>query len=312
MFQLYKKRNFGELVSDTFEFLKLHGKNYFKNYFIINGPLLLLLVISLYFLTKVYFEGIFSTITIGDNNPNGLINHMFNNMWVFMGLGILLIITILLVSIVNYTYPVSYLKLVESRTETTTENILKIMKLKLGRTIIFFLASIVIFIPLLIILGFLMFLLVFIIIGIPLLFIFIPTIMSWMILSYYDYISTENGYFQSLGNAFEIIKKKFWPIVGSTVIMYIIVQVVVGIITFIPYSIFLASMFTDIDASNTDQTFTTMSVVLSAVMVISIILNYTLQNLIFVNQGIIYYSVKEEEENNSIKSDIDLIGKDGE
>jgi hypothetical protein len=34
--------------------------------------------------------------------------------------------------------------------------------------------------------------------------------------------------------------------------------------------------------------------------------------LILINQGIIYYSSKEELENNAIKNDIDLIGNDSE
>ena len=55
MFQLYKKRDFNELVSDTFDFFKIHGKNYFKNYFIINGGFLLILVVLLYFV----YENIF-------------------------------------------------------------------------------------------------------------------------------------------------------------------------------------------------------------------------------------------------------------
>ena len=57
MFQLYKKRDFSELVGDTFGFFKLEGKNYFKNYFIINGSLLLLLVVIIYFFTKEEFFG---------------------------------------------------------------------------------------------------------------------------------------------------------------------------------------------------------------------------------------------------------------
>ena len=37
MFEFYKRRDFGGLISDSFAFFKIYGKNYFKNYFLING-----------------------------------------------------------------------------------------------------------------------------------------------------------------------------------------------------------------------------------------------------------------------------------
>ena len=65
MFQVFKKRDFSQLVGDTFSFFKLEGKNYFKNYFIINGGLLLILVVALYFLIKFFFEGTFAAAQTG-------------------------------------------------------------------------------------------------------------------------------------------------------------------------------------------------------------------------------------------------------
>lgn len=45
MMQFYKKRDFGALVSDTLNFFKLYGKNYFKNYLTLNGGIIILLVV---------------------------------------------------------------------------------------------------------------------------------------------------------------------------------------------------------------------------------------------------------------------------
>lgn len=39
MMQFYKKRDFGALISDTFTFFKENGKNYFKNYILLNGQI---------------------------------------------------------------------------------------------------------------------------------------------------------------------------------------------------------------------------------------------------------------------------------
>ena len=64
MFQLYKKRDFSALVGDTFGFFKLEGKNYFKNYFTINGGLLLLLVVIIYFFSNIFIKSSFDIIFI--------------------------------------------------------------------------------------------------------------------------------------------------------------------------------------------------------------------------------------------------------
>ncbi len=313
MFQLYKKRGFSEFISDTFEFLKLEGKNYFKNYFIINGPLLLVLVVCIYFLTKVYMDVVFSSMVAINPNTNNILNDLMNNIPLFISLGLVSFVLIIIVSLINYSYPISYLKLVGTKSEITTQNIINLMKEKLGKTILFFLASLLVFVPIITIVMLLLVLLMMIIIGFPLMIIIGPALVSWMKLSYYDYITTENDYLKSVGNGFELLKSKFWPIVGSTMIMYIIFYIILSIFTLIPYFIGLGLMFVDTNA-NSDQTeaFSTLSILASAIMVISTISNYTLQNIVFVNQGIIFYSITDEKENISIKSDIDLIGSDSE
>lgn len=313
MFQLYKKRGFSEFISDTFDFLKNDGRNYFKNYFIINGILLLILVASTYFLSKIYFESIFASLGNVNSFNNTFVDNLSDNIPLLIMIGIVFIITIIIVSLINYLYPICYLKLIETNQETTTKNILTAMKQKGGKTIVFFLASIFILIPIYLIISFLMLLLIRIIIGIPLLAIVVPTFISWIILSFFDYISTENSYFKALGNGIQLVQTKFWSIVGSTLVNIIIFFIALGIISMIPYLILMISAYTDPSRySNTNETYSLASVIISVVFVLYILFNYTLQNLIFINQGIIHYSVKEENENISIKSDIDLIGSDSE
>lgn len=56
MFQLFKNRDFGDYISDTFGFFRQTGKHFMKIYFTINGiPLMIMMVLS-YFLFKVYFD----------------------------------------------------------------------------------------------------------------------------------------------------------------------------------------------------------------------------------------------------------------
>lgn len=308
MFQIYKKRDFSALIGDTFNLFKLEGKNYFKNYFIINGGLLLLLVVILYFFMKIFLDGAFTAAKT--NNDKAFLNTILSNLPLFIGFGIGMILLIILASLINYTYPVAYLKLIEENQERNTQNLIQYIKSKIGKTILFYILSIFVAIPIFFIVMALTFLLVFVIIGIPLLFILIPAFTSWISLSYYHYISTDAGYFEALIKGYELLRSKFWPIIGSNFIMQTIVQITLGVLIMIPYFIGIASVLVNPEGMQQDpeKVFSFITILLTIIMVISILFNYTLQNIILINQGIIYYSVIEEQENISVFNSIDSIG----
>ncbi len=312
MFQVYKKRDFSQLVGDTFSFFKIEGKNYFKNYFIINGGLLLVLVVAIYFLIRFFFEGTFSAAQVGDNQF--LAESLYANLGIFITIGLLLTVLIIAVSLINYTYPVSYLSLLAEQREINTTSIIQKLKSKISRSLLFFLFSIFILFPIMLIIMGIMFVLMMIIIGIPLLLIVIPAVSSWISLSYYHYISTESGYTEALGKGYDMLRNNFWPIIGSTFVMYMIVQVVVSIVTFIPYIFVMGSFFVNPEGVQNDpeEAISLVTLMLSIVMIVSILFNYTLQNIILINQGIIYYSAAEKEENISINREIDTIGQNEE
>ncbi len=317
MFQLYKKRNFNELVADTFTFFKLHSKNYFKNYFIINGGFLLVLVVLLYFFLKIFYEGLFAGINNNRMEENAIVTNLTSNFPLLISIGILMFLLIIMISIINYSYPIGYLKLIETKSELSTKNLIDFIKSKIGKSIVFFLTSLVTFVPIFFIVFGLLVALMFIFIGFPLLLIVIPALISWLSLSYFDYIATDHPFLTSMSNGFNLMKEKFWAVIGSTVIMFVIVQVVVGIVYMIPYIIGMISAFTNpemMQGSNEPnaEALSFVMIMMTIAMTLSILFNYTLQNLILINQGIIYYSSKEEVENNTIKNDIDLIGSDSE
>jgi hypothetical protein len=308
MFQLYKKRDFSQLIGDTFSFFKLEGKNYFKSYFIINGGILLLLVVILYFFMKAFIDGTFAATQTG--NSNYINDMMYSNMTNFVLFGIFFVILISLASIINYSYPILYFKLIEEEKERTTEAIFSLLKQKFGKAIIFYLLSLVVIFPLLLIVFGITFFLIFILIGIPIIIILVPAVTSWITLTYYQYITSEDDYFKAIGKAFEMVKAKFWPIIGSTVIIFVIMQVVMGVITMIPYFIGIASIMTNPQNIEADPNgyVSTITILMTTIFILSIILNYVMQNLLLVNQGIIFYSIKETEGNISIRNDIDSIG----
>ena len=97
--------------------------------------------------------------------------------------------------------------------------------------------------------------------------------------------------------------------------MIIIIQIVMTIFTTIPYLLGMANMFTEFSPQSgpiNPEKLSALPMLMTVVMVISLVANYILSNLIIVNQGLIYYSQKETEENSSVNHTIDLIGTDSE
>ena len=316
MFELYKKRDLSANFSDTTTFFKAFGKHYFKNYFVINGIFLMILVVLIYFISKVYMELLFSGISNSQNNPNYLMAYFSNNMALIVGGFIITFLLIVILSMLNISFPVIYLRLVEKTNgnDFSTQEIISGLKSNIGKMIVFFLGALFIIMPLAFIVFGLLFLLCFILIGIPLLFIAGPAFISWISLSYYEYILKDVGYFTALANGFRLVKQQFWISVGTTFIMLMLTQIIQGFITMIPYIISMIWMFTSTQnlqetGSKTD-TFSTMGILLAVIMVFSVLLSYIFNNFILINQGLIYYGLQEEKENNSTKSQIDLIGTD--
>lgn len=313
MFQLFKKRNFSDYISDTFTFFKVTGKHFFKNYFIINGTLLILLMVLTYFVFKVYFEMMFAN--IGSSSPNFLEDYFNNNIGLIIGVFLLFFLLIVFISLINYSFPVIYMNLYEKKKGNNfeTNEIVAELKSKFGKIVIFFLVIFLLSITAgLIIMG-LIIAMMFILIGFVLALILVPALLAFVQLSFYEYMNSEIGVFDALGKGFEKLKQNFWPIVGSTVVMYFIIQIVISIFSMVPYVIGIASMFSSIENGNPqEESLSFFSIMMVLFMCFAMLFSYILNNLLVVNNGIIYYSLREQNENKTTLSDIDLIGTDSE
>lgn len=314
MFQLYKKRNFNFLISDAITFLKVSGKNYFKNYFIINGGLLLILIVLCFVMGKIFFESLFSGMT--SESSAQLIEEYFDaNTGFFIGTGVVMGILILLISIINYSYPVIYLSLVEKYEKPDAKQIIAGFKSKIGRIVLFFLLSIVTFVPIAGLVGLFSMLMIVIIVGIPIAIMLFAAFSCWVYLSLFDYLNTQNSYFESMGNGWKMLFQNFWPHMGSTAIFYLIIYIIQSVLTFIPYMIGLIAMIATAESNNVESkpdTFSTIGILMLVIFTIYIVLAYVLGNVLMISQGMIYYSCKEQVENKSLHNEIDLIGSDFE
>lgn len=314
MITLFKKRTFSDMLSDSFNFFKLEGKHFFKNYFIVNGIFLLLLIALSYFLFKVYFEAMSSNLTSSGNSNYNFAEELFdNNLPLIVGGGIFFGILMLFITLINFAYPVIYLKLYDKNNGNTFQikDIVNELKSKFGKIFLFFLISLFTVFPLIVILLSILVLLSFVLIGIPLLLITFPLLFSLMSLSLYEYLNNDQGFFQAIGKAIQYIFKQFWPILGSTIIIYAIIQTIMTILSMIPYFIGMISIFSTINENGLDneqEAFSALGILMTVIFIISILANYIFHNLLMINQGMIYYSIRENIEHKSSYSDIDSIG----
>jgi hypothetical protein len=245
-----------------------------------------------------------------------MMDYFNNNIPLIVGSFTITFLLIVILSMLNISFPVIYLKLFEKTNNNNfeTQEIINGLKANIGKMIVFFLGCLFIIMPLAFIVFGLLAFLCLILIGIPLIIIVGFAFMSWITLSYYEYILKNVGFFTALSNGFGLVKQQFWTTVGTTFLMMMLTQIIQGFITMIPYVLSMIWMFVSTKniqepASRTD-TFSTMGILMAVIMVFSVLFSYIFNNFILVNQGLIYYGLQEEKENNSTKSQIDLIGTD--
>ena len=228
MMQFYKKRDFGALISDTFNFVKLYGKNYFKNYFVINGLLIILMAVLVFFGFKNFFSLIFEG--IGGNSAS-IGRYFLENIMQIIFTFLFIFLVFILISVVNYSYPVLYLKrLTETGNKNiTVDEIMSDVKKNIGKIFKLFLGFVFIIIPLYLAVYGLSYTVTYRIQGLSfLLLIFLTPVMTNVVnFLIYDYFNRGKGFFNSLSYALRSQfsyqqynqKSPFWKYWGTTLIL---------------------------------------------------------------------------------------------
>ncbi|MCT3923765.1 hypothetical protein HZP94_11125 [Elizabethkingia anophelis] len=309
--QFYKKRDFGALVSDTLNFFKLYGKNYFKNYLTLNGGIIILLVVVIVIGFGDFFKQAFGSNTNGEAY---LFQDYFQqNQGLLIGASVLSIILIILLSLISYSFPVLYMKrLAETGNSKVTMNeIIEDMKKNLKKFFIFFIGSVFILTPLFIFAFIISSFLMIILIGFLLILACIPVMVNIINFTLFNMYNTNDGFFSSIGKAFRIqFSKDFWKYIGSTFIIYLLINVVTTIFAFIPmmflYGYILTTVSTTPDAIGSDSSF--FMILMAIVYAVSIACTIVLNNLIYVNAGFMYYDSRTDLHRNVTFSEIDTIG----
>lgn len=317
MMQFYKNRDFGTFISDSFGFFRLYGKNYFKNYILLNGLLLILMVVVVIFGYRELLMQIFGSNMSGSSSY--LENYFEDNLGMFIVVGLLTFILFVVLMIINYLYPVFYLRrLAAGETKISMDDILGDFKNNTKKIGILFLGMVFIVTPpALIVLG-VSYAMVLILIGIPIMLFVFPTLMNIVNFLMYDFFNSQRGFFESLSYSIRAQfsyangreKSPYWKYWGATLVLFIIMYVITTIFTMIPMIIFFATMMTTEPDGNFEQNpFSGAMGILFFVMYgFSLLVSFFLSNLMYVNSGLIYYDSRRDLHQQVELAEIDTIG----
>ncbi len=317
MMQFYKNRDFGTFISDSFGFFRLYGKNYFKNYILLNGLLLILMVVVVIFGYRELLTQIFGS------NINGkstyFENYFEDNMGMLIVVGLLTFLLFAVLMIVNYLYPVFYLKrLSEGETKISMDDILSDFKKNAKRIGILCLGMIfIVTLPAFIVLG-ISYALVLVLIGIPIMLFVFPTLINIVNFLMYDFFNSKRGFFESLSYSVRAQfsytngreKSPFWKYWGATLVLFIIMYVITTIFTMIPMIIFFATMITNEPDGNFEENpFSgAMGILFFVLYGFSLLVSFFLSNLMYINSGLIYYDSRRDLHQKVELAEIDTIG----
>lgn len=323
----YKKRNLSELISDSIEFFKEYGKNFLKNYIALCGGVIILMLVIAFFLLKD-----FSSSALGGGLQNSLYSYLYENASI-LGFSFFLIFALLfLLSCISYSLPILYMQTAseQNRKDFSVQEIFNVFKNKLGRIIAYFLWSILLSIPVIIVLfivfgmivspflgianigrnslaGFIFLFLIIFLLAI----VFIVSISLIFTLSFNNYILTNMGFFPSLGKAFSIVfSKNFKKYFFSVIISYLIIFAIQLAVNSVLGGVMAISVFSGASQDQLDSDSTNVILVAFTVLsyVVIFITNLILSNLLYINIGFIYYDSREDLHREVFFDEIDSIG----
>jgi len=134
----------------------------------------------------------------------------------------------------------------------------------------------------------------------------LPTFMVWIMQAMYIFIEEDAPYFTALKKGWKITFEKYWHVVGSTIVVYLFIMIVSSLFSMVPAIMMMSSVFT----SGGQPEAMTMTPTMLAFYIIGLIFTFLAYNVLYVQQGLVYYSSKENSANYQAFSEIENIGND--
>lgn len=322
MMQFYQKRDFSTLISDTFNFFKIFGKNYFKNYFIINGLLLILMVVIFIVGYREFFMQLFGANTAGQNY---YFEQYFQENEVFLILLVIALFALMMfVTVISYSFPIFYLKRVSvsQKPDVKADDILSDLKQNWTKIFFLFIGLVFVISPLFLIVFGISYLLMLVIIGFFLLLLIVPACINIVNFLMYDYLNTDRSFFSSLSYAIraqfsyqnQYERSPFWKYWGSTIIIYIINYVITLIFTMIPMIVLFIYFYTfPTDGKFQQNPFDgAFGLLFFVIYGVSLLVSFVLMNVLLVNSGLMYFDSRTDIHQKIDLKEIDTIGNNEE
>lgn len=304
-FELRINRDFGEILSVYFDFLKQNIKrftNIFLNY---NGIFIVGLLVTSYLMVS----GFAGLIASENNYLPGNTAPDFDNYLLYIGAGALLFFFIFLIAAgLNFSISSAYMIQYEIKKGEPIDKreVWNLVKNRGGSIIGFILLLIPIYLVFMVAVVIFAF--------IPLLgfiaqYIIQFFLAAWIGVSFYSMLSENKGVVDAFQEGWNLVKKSFWKSVGVNFILGILNGLLFFIILLIPGVIVGIYTFHVVD-SNIDVTESIVSmIVYTLALCFLLVLSAYAQCLSQFVNGILFYALHEKEYNIHTRSKIEEIGK---
>lgn len=317
MITFYKKRDFGTFITDSFAFFKLNGKNYFRNFILINGMVLILLVLVMYFGFKEFLEQFFN----GDVSGQTYFfeSYFEDNLGLTIITGIIIMIIYSFLMMLNFLYPVFYIRrIANGQKQVSVDEMISDLKTNSKKLIQLYFGLILLVIPAAFVLFAISYTMILILIGIPVVLLVVPTIFNAVMFLVYDFIYSDRGFFESLSYAIRSQfsyangseKTPYWKYWGSTTILFVLYYVITSVITAIPMFILMMRIMVTTTEKNIEQDPFAggFGAVIMIVYGIAVIISSLLINILYVNSGLLYFDSRRDLHQKLDMEEIDTIG----
>jgi len=317
MITFYKKRDFGTFITDSFAFFKSNGKNYFKNFILINGMVLILLVLVMYFGFKEFIGQFFSGNMSGQSYY--FERYFEDNLGLTIVTGLIIMVIYSFLMMLNFLYPVFYIRrMAEGQKQVSVEDIISDLKTHSKKLIKLYFGLVLMVIPAAFILFAISYAMVLILIGIPLVVFVVPTLFNAITFLVYDFIYTERGFFESLSYSIRAQfsyangreKTPYWKYWGSTIILFVLYYVITSVFTAIPMMILMFRLTVTTSDSTLEQNPFAggFGAVIMIIYGISIVMSSLLMNILYVNSGLLYFDSRRDLHQKLEMEEIETIG----
>lgn len=309
--QFYKERSFGELISDTVSFFKEYGRNFFKDYLMMTGGIVVLLVAVLAVGYGDFIRQFLAGNVGGERYLFG--TYFAKNQDMLIISSLVALILIILLSLVCYSVPILYIKRVaENNTmKVTTSELIDDLKKNVMRLVQFFLGTTFIILPVALLAFIFSGILIFLFIGILMIMVLMPVATNIVNFTLFQMLNSRNNFFTALGKAFRYqFSRNFWKYTGSSLIVFMVIQMVSGVIMIVPSIFFYASLFTNPGVTDLESPdpFSFAGGFLFIIYLVSMTVTVLLMNIQYVNTGLMYYNSRSDLHRKVSFAEIDTIG----